>query len=141
MRVLSWNVNGLRACARKGFDRWLAASGADVVGIQEVRARPDQLDPELAAPSGWSAQITPAERPGYSGVGLFSRREPEALDIALGDPRFDVEGRVQIARFGPLRVANIYFPNGSGQDRDNGRVPFKLDFYRRLERFLDWHLL
>ena len=132
MRVLSWNVNGLRACARKGFDRWLAASGADVVGIQEVRARPEQLAPELAAPPGWSAQITPAERPGYSGVGLFSRREPEALDIALGDPRFDVEGRVQIARFGPLRVANIYFPNGSGQDRDNGRVPFKLDFYRRL---------
>lgn len=132
MRVVSWNVNGLRACAKKGFDRWLAASGAGIVGVQEVRARREQLPAEVASPTGWTTHFVGAERPGYSGVGLFSRPVPDAVDDALGEPRFDREGRVQIARFGRLRVANVYFPNGSGQDRDNGRVPYKLDFYRHL---------
>ncbi len=132
MRVLSWNVNGLRACARKGFDRWLAASGASFVGVQEVRARADQLPPELASAPGWTTHFVDAERPGYSGVGLFSRLAPDAVENELGERRFDCEGRVQIARLGALRIANVYFPNGSGQERDNGRVPYKLDFYRHL---------
>lgn len=132
MRVLSWNVNGLRACARKGFDRWLAASGASFVGVQEVRARADQLPPELASAPGWTTHFVDAERPGYSGVGLFSHLAPDAVENELGERRFDCEGRVQIARLGALRIANVYFPNGSGQERDNGRVPYKLDFYRHL---------
>jgi exodeoxyribonuclease-3 len=72
------------------------------------------------------------ERPGYSGVGLYSRKPPDRVDTGLGDPRFDTEGRVQLAHFGRLVVANIYFPNGKGKHRDNSRVPFKLEFYRRL---------
>ena len=125
-------MNGLRACARKGFARWLAGSGADIVGVQEVRAFPEQLPPGLRSPRGFHVHYQPAERPGYSGVGLFSRRTPDALDTSLSEPRFDAEGRVQIARFGRLAVVNAYFPKGSGPGRDNSRVPYKLDFSRAL---------
>jgi len=130
LRVLSWNVNGLRACAKKGFRDWLDASKADVVGIQEVRARPEDLPAEVAEPEGWSSAFSLAQKAGYSGVGLFARRVPDALETSLGRPELDAEGRLQIARFGKLAVVNGYFPNGSGKERDNARVPFKLDFYR-----------
>lgn len=132
MRVVSWNVNGLRAAARKGFGEWLASSRATIVGVQEVRAKREQLPPEVAAPRRWTTHFVDAERPGYSGVGLFARSAPDEVVTTIGDDRFDREGRLQIARFGRLRVVNVYFPNGSGQGRDNGRVPYKLDFYRRL---------
>lgn len=136
MRVASWNVNGLRAAARKGFGEWLSSSKATIVGVQEVRARREQLPPEVVAPHRWSTHFVDAARPGYSGVGLFAREAPDEVVTSIGDDRFDREGRVQIARFGRLRVANVYFPNGSGQDRDNGRVPYKLDFYRQLFELL-----
>jgi exodeoxyribonuclease-3 len=131
-RIVSWNVNGLRACAKKGFGRWLARSGAEIVGIQEVRALEEQLPDAVRAPRGWHVHFCPAERPGYSGVGLYSRCKPDAVDTSLGARRFDVEGRLQLARFGRLVVANAYFPKGSGSQRDNSRVPYKLDFYRAL---------
>ena len=132
MRVVSWNVNGLRACARKGFLRFLEDSKADVVGLQEVRAFEHQLDPALRAPDGWRAVFSPAERAGYSGVALYSREPPDRVETALGEARFDAEGRLVVARFGRLTVASVYFPKGSGRDRDNSRVPYKLDFYAAL---------
>ena len=132
MRVISWNVNGLRACAKKGFATFLADCGADIVALQETRAAPEQLDAALRAPEGWHTHFVSAERKGYSGVGMYSRRAPDEIQTSLGDPDFDAEGRVQIARFGALTVANVYFPNGSGRNRDNSRIPFKLAFYRRL---------
>ena len=133
LRVLSWNVNGLRACDRKGcFLPWLESCGADIVGLQEVRALPEQLSAELRLPAGWTAHFCPAERRGYSGVALFCRIPPSQIDVSLGEARFDSEGRLQLARFGRLAVANVYFPKGSGKLRDNSRVPYKLDFYRAL---------
>jgi exodeoxyribonuclease-3 len=131
-RILSWNVNGLRACAKKGFGRWLGRCGAEIVGVQEVRATPEQVPNNLRAPKRWQVAFSPAERKGYSGVALFARRAPDRLETRLGEERFDREGRVQIARFGRLAVANVYFPNGSGEQRDNSRVSYKLDFYRAL---------
>lgn len=129
LRILSWNVNGLRACARRGFGRFLARSGAFAVGVQEVRARAEQLPPALAPPRGWHLSLVAAERPGYSGVGLFSRVAPDRVETGLGVARFDREGRFQLARFGRLALANVYFPKGSGSARDNSRVPYKLAFY------------
>lgn len=134
LRVVSWNVNGLRACARKGFGRWLARSGADVVGLQEVRALPDELPRALGTPRGWHVEFAPARRRGYSGVALYSRSKPDAVERSLGAPRFDAEGRLLVARFGRLVVANAYFPKGSGRLRDNSRVPYKLAFYRAVFR-------
>lgn len=133
MRVLSWNVNGLRAIDRERFfRRWLDRAGGEIVGVQEVRARRAQLPRRLERPRGWFVHVVEAERAGYSGVGLFARREPDQVESSLGDPALDREGRLQIAHFGRLSVANAYFPNGNGKQRDNSRVPFKLAFYRAL---------
>lgn len=137
MRVASWNVNGIRSIAQKGFMPWLERSGADVVALQETRVRPDQLPPELRALPGWHSSYVAAERPGYSGVAILSRSAPDELESSLGIKTFDAEGRVAIARFGALRVVSAYFPNGSGQTRDNSRVPYKLRFYRRLHKVLE----
>ncbi len=131
-RIYSWNVNGIRSAHKKGFADWLAASRGEIVGIQEVRATREQIPDEVADVRGYHLHVSSAERKGYSGVGLFSKRKPDAIDTSLGEDRFDAEGRVQIARFGRLVVANGYFPNGSGQDRDNSRVPYKLDWYAAL---------
>jgi len=140
LRVVSWNVNGLRACARKGFPAWLRRTRPDVVGLQEVRALPGELPPALHR--GWHAEWAPAERRGYSGVALWARLEPDAVAQGLGVPRFDVEGRFVLARFGRLVVANGYFPKGSRQAgssalRDHSRVPYKLAFYRAVFRRLE----
>jgi exodeoxyribonuclease-3 len=138
LRVLSWNVNGLRACSRNGFEAWLRRARADIVGLQEVRALPEELPPALRAPRRFHATWVPAARRGYSGVSLYSRREPDRVETALGIPHFDAEGRFVLARFGRLAVVNGYFPKGSGTLRDNSRVPYKLAFYRavfeRIER-------
>jgi exodeoxyribonuclease-3 len=129
LRIVTWNVNGLRACARKGFARWLEASRADVVALQEVRALAEEIP---ALPPGWHVELAPAERRGYSGVALLTRAKPDAVTRSLDEPRFDVEGRLLAARLGRLVVANAYFPKGSGRLRDNSRVPYKLAFYRAL---------
>ena len=130
MRIVSWNVNGLRACVKKGFLEVLEASDADVWLLQEVRAFPEQLPAGARAPNGWHTAFSPAERPGYSGVGIYSRRPPDRVETSLGEDRFDSEGRFIAAHFGRMVIASVYFPKGSGRERDNSRVPYKLDFYR-----------
>jgi exodeoxyribonuclease-3 len=130
MRIVSWNVNGLRAAAKKGFNEFLTRSGADVVAIQEVRALPEQLEPSTKDPSGWHSYFAPAQRRGYSGVGLYTRRPADRIESTLGDAAFDSEGRLIIGHFGRMAIASVYFPKGSGKDRDNSRVPYKLGFYR-----------
>ncbi len=132
MRIVSWNVNGLRAAAKKGFLDYLETCGAAIVGLQEVRARLDQLPEEVASPAGWHVDVVAAERGGYSGVALYSRQAPDAIQSEIGEDSIDVEGRLQLARFGRLLVVNGYFPNGNGKNRDLSRIPYKLDFYRKL---------
>jgi exodeoxyribonuclease III len=129
---MSWNVNGLRAAVRQGFVDALHEANPDVYGVQEVRAELEQIPDCVREPRGFATHFVAASRKGYSGVGLFARPRLDAMYTTIGVPRFDLEGRVQIARFGRLVVANVYFPNGNGKDRDNGRVPYKLAFYRRL---------
>ncbi|MEM7448588.1 MAG: exodeoxyribonuclease III [Myxococcota bacterium] len=132
MQVYCWNVNGLRSCAKKGFLAWLEGANAHIVGLQEVRAREEQLDPEVACPQGWHTHFVSAERPGYSGVATYSRIKPDKITVELGIAEMDREGRTQILRFGPLTIVNCYFPNGNGKNRDLSRVPFKLNFYDAL---------
>lgn len=130
MRAVSWNVNGLRACVRKGFHEFLDTCSADVLALQEVRAFPEQLDERTRCPKGWHVTLSPAVRPGYSGVAIYSRTAPDKIETSLGEARFDNEGRFLIAHFGRTAIASVYFPKGSGKERDNSRVPYKLDFYR-----------
>ncbi|EYF04658.1 Exodeoxyribonuclease III [Chondromyces apiculatus DSM 436] len=121
----------------KGFRAWLSGAQASVVGLQEVRAREDQLTECVQGLEHWHRSFAAAARPGYSGVALLSRTAPDEVITSLGDPLFDVEGRFQLARFGRLVVVNAYFPNGNGKDRDLSRVPYKLAFYRRLFDLLE----
>jgi exodeoxyribonuclease III len=126
LRLFSWNVNGLRACNRNGFLKWFLQVRPDALGVQEVRARPEQLEDEVRAPAGYDVQLHPADRNGYSGVALYSRRAPESVRLGgLDDERFDREGRLIIADYDDFVLFNGYFPNG-GQDLS--RVPFKLEF-------------
>ncbi|CAM9568308.1 unnamed protein product, partial [Discosporangium mesarthrocarpum] len=139
VRIYSWNVNGIRAATRKGLDAWVRDSQAEIIGLQEVRADETAIPEEILSLDTYHHHYVAAEKKGYSGVGLLSRRKPDRLDTSLGEERFDAEGRLQVARFGRLVVANGYFPNGSGKDRSNDRVPYKLDWYRALfEKVEKW---
>lgn len=136
MRIISWNVNGLRALVKKGvLLDFLERSQADVVTLQETRVNEAQLPPEVRALEGWHTYFAAAERLGYSGVAIFSRKPADRVITALPEPRFNIEGRYLVAQYGRMSIASIYFPNGAGKDRDNSRVPYKLDFYEtaRLE--------
>lgn len=132
MLAISWNVNGIRAVTKKGILPWEAVPGAEVVALQEVRARPDQIG-ELAEPDGWHAAWFPAERPGYSGTALLSRERPDEIVEGVGDVRFDCEGRVLTARFGTLVVVSAYFPNSQEL---GARLEYKLAFCAALEAHL-----
>jgi exodeoxyribonuclease III len=127
-RLISWNVNGIRAAEKKGFLDWLAASGGDVVAVQETKAHPEQLSPALLEPAGYQAAWNWAEKKGYSGTATYSRLPPLKIRRGLDDPRFDTEGRVLIHEFEPFVFFNIYFPNGG---RGPEWVTHKLAFYRR----------
>ena len=127
LKLISWNVNGIRAAEKKGFADWLAASGGDVVAIQETKAHPDQLSPALRAPAGYQAAWAAAEKKGYSGVVTYSRLAPKRTLVGLGDARFDLDGRTLISEFDDLVFFNIYFPNGG---RGPEWVKHKLEFYR-----------
>jgi exodeoxyribonuclease III len=141
MRISSWNVNGLRAVMQKGFVRWLAKSKPDIVGLQEVRAHPEQLTDELKKikklEHAKHVHVVAAERKGYSGVATISARAPDSVLTSLGAAEFDSEGRVLMARFGKLTVVSTYVPNGNGKERDNSRIPYKLAFQERLFDLLE----
>ena len=137
LKIYSWNVNGLRAATRKGFCEWLHGADAHIVGVQELRALREQLPKKVAQPQGFGTHFFPARsKKGYSGVGLFSRTEPDEVITTVGEERFDREGRIQIARYGDVQIANVYFPNGSGKNRDLSRIPYKLAFYDHLRERL-----
>ncbi|MFV8836236.1 exodeoxyribonuclease III [Aquisalimonas sp.] len=120
MRVISLNCNGIRAAARKGFFDWLPQQQADVVCLQELKAQPDQLPADPFHPEGYHVALHAAEKKGYSGVGIYARREPDDVIRGLGWPDFDAEGRWIEARFGALSVVSLYFPSGSSGDQRQG---------------------
>jgi len=129
MRIVSWNVNGIRSAARQGLETWWAGAGDDLLLMQEVRALPEQMDAAIRDPGGHVAHWHAAERKGYSGVGSWSRRPIDRVTMGLGLPAFDIEGRAQILEVEGLRIYNLYVPNGG---RDHERVPYKLAFYEAL---------
>lgn len=137
MKIISWNVNGLRACERNGFHDWFGSVRPDVICMQEVRAELPQLSDACREPEGYHTVWNPAMKKGYSGVATWSRTPPAAVQYGLGVTDFDSEGRVIVTQHDDITLYNIYFPNGS---RDHSRVPFKLAFYETLMAQLEKRL-
>jgi exodeoxyribonuclease III len=127
-KMISWNVNGIRAAEKKGFLDWLGGTGADIIAIQETKAHPDQLSLALTSPPGYHVSWNWAEKKGYSGTATYSKNPALQVISGLGDPRFDTEGRTLIHEFEPFVFFNIYFPNGG---RGPEWVLHKLAFYKR----------
>jgi exodeoxyribonuclease-3 len=132
VRLVSWNVNGIRAVIRNGFWEWLAADTPDVLCIQETRIQAEQLSGELRTPDGYYAFWHSAGRKGYSGVATLCRREPQGVRLGFGKPEFDNEGRVLITQHPEFTLVNAYFPSGQ---RGHERVAYKIAFYDALLSF------
>jgi exodeoxyribonuclease-3 len=128
LRVCSWNVNGLRAVMAKGFGEAVARLNADILALQETKLQAPQVTEAMGALAGYRAYWAHATRKkGYSGVAVYTRREPLAVRYGIGEPRYDDEGRVLELDFGDFVFFNVYFPNGQMSPE---RLAFKLDFYR-----------
>ncbi|MDD5093555.1 MAG: exodeoxyribonuclease III [Dehalococcoidia bacterium] len=134
MKLLSWNVNGIRAAKDKGLLEWLHIQAPDVLCLQETKAHPDQLTPDLRAPSGCSAYWNFPERKGYSGVAIFSRQKPINVQPGWSGTALDLEGRVLIAEYAEFTLLNIYFPNGKQGEE---RLKYKMDFYDDFLQYAD----
>ncbi len=118
IRVISLNLNGIRSAARKGMVAWLDAQQADVICVQELKAQLDDIEPALRSIGGLKGYFHCAQRKGYSGVGIYSRKRPKALIEGFGNEEFDAEGRYIEADFGAYSVISIYLPSGtSGPER------------------------
>ena len=125
MRIITLNANGIRAAARKGFYQWLPRQKADVVCIQETKAQVHQLEDRCFFPRRWHVFYEDAQRKGYSGTAMYSRREPDEIIRGFGVPEFDDEGRYLEARFGRLSVISLYAPSGSSnEDRQASKFRF-----------------
>jgi len=130
LKIITWNVNGLRAVLRKGALQWVIEQEPDFFCLQEIKARQDQIEEDdHRLFDGYLSFYNPAERPGYSGVVTFSREEPEEVQLGFDQPQFDREGRLIRSKSSGINLFNIYFPNGQ---RDHERLQFKLDFYSEL---------
>ena len=112
MRVISINLNGIRSACNKGLLPWLGQQSADIICLQELKAQADSLTPEMLAPTGYHGYFHYAEKKGYSGVGIYSKRKPDRVVVGLGMPEFDSEGRYIEAQFGNLSVVSLYLPSG-----------------------------
>ena len=134
MKLLSWNVNGIRAVHRKGFLEWLREESPDILGTQELKAQAAQLPKELLEPEGYHASWNWGERKGYSGVGILSREAPLRVRNGIGIERFDTEGRVILAEFPRFTILNIYFPNGQSSQE---RLDYKMAFYDAFLEFAE----
>lgn len=132
LKILSWNVNGIRAAQRKGFLEWLKAEQPDMVFIQETKAEKEQLEEELLIPEGYHTYWNSSKgKKGYSGTALFTRHKPSRVSYGLGVEEFDQEGRTLVAEFGDLVLMGIYFPNGKASEE---RLQFKMDFYEAFQQ-------
>lgn len=129
-RIISWNLNGLRAAAKKGFLDWFDQTRPDILCIQESRVLPDEIDVKTILPKGYCAHWMPAKKKGYSGVATFSRSEPLSVSN-MGHPEFDDEGRVQILEYKAYTIINAYFPNSQPERK---RIEYKIRFCDTLWR-------
>ncbi|MEZ4937799.1 MAG: exodeoxyribonuclease III [Crocinitomicaceae bacterium] len=133
-KIISYNVNGIRAAINKDFAAWLKAADPDVVCIQETKAQPDQIDTQLFASMGYHSYTVSAEKKGYSGVMILSKKEPDHIEKGCGIEYIDQEGRIIRADYGDLSIMSVYIPSGSsGEVRQDLKMQFLDDFYNYIQ--------
>ena len=132
LKLLSWNVNGIRAVMKRGFLDWLDKESPDILCLQETKATPEQLENSLREPKGYYAFWNYPQKKGYGGVATFTKEKPLRVLNGFGGSKFDTEGRVIITEYPNLKLFNVYFPNGKQSEE---RLKYKLDFY---DAFLDY---
>lgn len=133
MKIISYNVNGIRSAISKGMDEWLGHELPDVLCLQETKAQPDQIDQILFEGLGYYIVVNSAEKKGYSGVALFSKSKPDFYSTGIGIEKFDSEGRVIRADFGELTVVCVYIPSGTTGEI---RQEFKMEFLDAFTNYL-----
>ena len=133
MKILSWNVNGLRAVYKKNFKEWFSCEDANIACVQETKADLSQFPQGLKQIKGYELYLSSAEKKGYSGTAVWTRHKPDKTSFSLGAKRFDREGRVIHLAFKRFDLLNVYFPTGGASDE---RLRFKLDFYNAFLKYL-----
>ncbi len=132
--LMSWNVNGIRAAVRNGFLKFLEKYNPDILALQEIKAREDDIPLEVRYYEGYHKFFNPARRKGYAGTALFTKIEPESVSFGIGDEKFDSEGRVITAEYERFYLVNAYFPNSQ---HGLTRLDFKIEFDRKIHAYLN----
>ena len=134
MRIISYNVNGIRAAIKKGLYEWMEVEQPDVVCIQELKAKKDQVDTSQLEGMGYQQCWMPAQKPGYSGVAIFSKIEPQHVEYGCGIEKYDLEGRVIRSDFRGGSILSVYMPSGtSGEERQ----AFKMEWLDDFQNYVD----
>ncbi len=138
IKILSWNVNGIRAVAKKGFIEWLNKENPDILCLQETKAQPDQLDKGFLEPQGYHTYWNyPDNKKGYSGVAIYTRDKPIEVRSSFGTHKFNEEGRVLITKYDKFTLLNIYFPKGDTSPERIERLHYKMNFYEEFLQYAD----
>lgn len=135
MNIISWNVNGIRSWAKKGYFEWFLNNSPDIFCLQETKAEAKQLTSEILSPDGYASYFDHSKgRKGYSGVAVYTKKEPQKVEYEMGNSVLDNEGRLVGLYFDEFALFNVYFPNGGGGPE---RLKFKLDFYEEFLNFIE----
>lgn len=138
MKIISWNVNGIRAAYKKGFLQFVESQNADIICVQETKARIEQVSEDLLKPLGMTSHWTSAEKAGYSGVATFLKNPISRVEHGIGMPDYDREGRFVVTYHGDFILFNVYFPNGArSKERHDYKQTFLRDFKSHLKKLLD----
>ena len=132
-KIISYNVNGIRSAISKGWINWLKAADPDIICLQEIKANPEQLDLRLFDDAGYKHFWYPAQKKGYSGVAILSKRVPDNVEYGCGMPIYDDEGRVLRADYGDISVISVYMPSGSSGDE---RQAFKMQWLSDFQKYI-----
>ena len=132
--ILTYNINGIRAALKKDLDSWIDSSKADIVCLQEIKAKPEQFNVEVFNKLGFECFINSAEKPGYSGVAILSKIKPKNVEYGCGIDKIDFEGRVIRADYDNYSVMSVYFPSGSNPLRQDFKMEFLDLFYDYIQK-------
>ncbi|BDD91690.1 exodeoxyribonuclease III [Pandoraea sp. XJJ-1] len=133
MRIITANLNGVRSAAKKGFFEWFGNQDADILCVQEIKAQLPDMTADFLTPHDYQGHFHYAQKKGYSGAGVYVRREPDDVVVGWGNAEFDAEGRYVEVRYGNLSVISVYIPSGSsGEERQTAKFRFMADFMPHL---------